>query len=130
MKRGRGSKNRGFRQNRFVSENELCICPQCGHTSPHVRGTPCRNFLCPVCHISLIRYEKDLITEKPAKNNLKAKKMDYPKVNPELCTGCGNCMEVCPTQAISFVDGKAFINEDECARCRACENECPVGAIS
>lgn len=129
MKRGRGIWNQGFRKSRFLSESELCICPQCGHTSPHVRGRPCRNFLCPVCHISLIRYEGNLNLEKSDTNNLKTKKMDYPKVNPELCTGCGNCVDVCPTQAISFVDGKAFINEDECANCRVCENECPVEAI-
>jgi len=24
--------------------------------------------------------------------------MDYPKVNPEICTGCGNCVESCPDE--------------------------------
>ncbi|MGD9978919.1 MAG: DUF362 domain-containing protein [Bacteroidales bacterium] len=56
--------------------------------------------------------------------------MDYPKVNSALCTGCGSCVDVCPVEAISLVDGKAVIDSRICANCRVCENECPVGAIS
>ncbi|MFW5690576.1 MAG: 4Fe-4S binding protein [Planctomycetota bacterium] len=32
------------------------------------------------------------------------------KVNEELCTGCGACVEVCPVEAISLGDGKAPVS--------------------
>jgi NAD-dependent dihydropyrimidine dehydrogenase PreA subunit len=60
---------------------------------------------------------------------LTSKKMNIPKVNPEMCTGCVICIENCPMQAIALINGKAFINEAECTNCRLCESVCPVEAI-
>jgi len=51
-------------------------------------------------------------------------------VDTELCGGCGNCVEVCPNEAIEIVDDKAVVNEEECLDCAACEGECPHGAIT
>ena len=45
------------------------------------------------------------------------------------CTGCGSCVEVCPVEAITLVDGIATVNEDDCSECGACEAECPNDAI-
>ncbi len=56
--------------------------------------------------------------------------MEYPKVNPELCTNCGACMEICPANAIVIENNKAKIIEDKCRGCYACQNVCPTGAIS
>lgn len=50
------------------------------------------------------------------------------KVNKDLCTGCGNCTEVCPNNAIE-VKEVAEVNEDECTDCGACVDECPSEAI-
>ena len=49
----------------------------------------------------------------------------------KLCTGCKLCGDVCPTNAISFVedvDGFVIphVNIDYCIKCRKCENKCPV----
>lgn len=52
------------------------------------------------------------------------------QVDIEKCDGCKSCMEVCPSEAISLVDAKAVISEDDCADCGACESECPNSAIS
>ncbi len=49
-------------------------------------------------------------------------------VNREKCTGCGNCTEVCPTEAIRIEDGKAVITL-ECIDCGACPRVCPEGTI-
>ncbi len=51
-------------------------------------------------------------------------------VDTELCTGCGACMEVCPAEAITMLDGKAQVDGEKCLDCGVCEGECPVSAIS
>lgn len=52
------------------------------------------------------------------------------KIDIEKCTGCGDCVEVCPLEAISLNDGKAVIDEDTCTECGLCVDECPNDAIS
>ena len=51
------------------------------------------------------------------------------KVDVEKCDGCKSCMDACPSEAISMVDGHAFISIDDCAECGACAAECPNEAI-
>ena len=52
------------------------------------------------------------------------------EVNKEECTGCGTCVDACPVEAISLVDGIAHIDHGECTESITCEDECPVEAIS
>ncbi|RLG70987.1 MAG: 4Fe-4S ferredoxin [Methanobacteriota archaeon] len=51
------------------------------------------------------------------------------RVDPERCTGCGTCVEVCPYQIPKIVDGKAVIDSPRCMRCPICSSNCPSGAI-
>lgn len=51
-------------------------------------------------------------------------------VDVEKCTGCGDCVESCPTEAITLKNEKAVVNEDECSECAACVDVCPVEAIT
>ena len=39
------------------------------------------------------------------------------------------CMEVCPKDAISFVDGYSYIDQDKCIKCGQCSKVCPYSAI-
>lgn len=32
-----------------------CVCPNCGYTTPHVRGSPCMFKKCPKCGTLLVR---------------------------------------------------------------------------
>ncbi len=47
------------------------------------------------------------------------------------CEGClaHPCMNVCPKNAITTVQGKSVINQDECIKCGRCLNVCPYHAI-
>ena len=48
-----------------------------------------------------------------------------------LCRGClaHSCMEVCPRDAITHVDGQAHIDESKCIKCGKCVEACPYNAI-
>ena len=55
------------------------------------------------------------------------------KIDYSLCTGCGTCYEVCPTDIFSFDDEAKLVTveyPEECWYCGACIYDCPVkGAI-
>ncbi len=53
-----------------------------------------------------------------------------PEVNSSLCVACSSCVDICPVDAIDFVDNKAKINQDICVECDACIDECPRSAIN
>lgn len=44
------------------------------------------------------------------------------------CTRCGACIEVCPNQAISFIDNLPLIDTSKCQLCGKCVDICIVGA--
>jgi Fe-S-cluster-containing hydrogenase component 2 len=52
------------------------------------------------------------------------------EVDKEKCTGCESCVDECPSDAISMVDGKAEVNADSCVDCGVCIDACPVEAIT
>jgi NAD-dependent dihydropyrimidine dehydrogenase PreA subunit len=52
------------------------------------------------------------------------------QVDLEKCTGCGECLESCPVEAISMIAGRAAIDADTCLGCGACVQACKRGAIS
>ena len=49
----------------------------------------------------------------------------------ESCQNClaASCQKVCPVGAISFVNGKSFIDRDKCIKCGKCQKACPYHAI-
>ncbi len=49
----------------------------------------------------------------------------------ESCQNClaASCQKVCPKDAISFVNGKSYIDRDKCIKCGKCEKACPYHAI-
>lgn len=62
-------------------------------------------------------------------------KMPVAEVAAELCTGCANCVHVCPTHAITLqprpgVLSLAVVDPLRCIGCGNCVVACPVKAIS
>lgn len=74
------------------------------------------NFLCPVGALDAIA------------SRLGAKFGKRVNVVEHRCNGCGKCLGVCPTWAISM-DSTAKIDQLSCMPCRQCEKICPEGAI-
>ncbi len=63
------------------------------------------------------------------------------KVNPELCSGCGVCVDSCPFNVIEIIDRqeankkhskyeRIAVIKDGCNLCGACEDICPLDAIT
>ncbi len=54
-----------------------------------------------------------------------------PKIDPALCTGCGDCVDACHVTALAIRDEKACIaRAADCDYCTDCEAVCPSGAIA
>jgi NAD-dependent dihydropyrimidine dehydrogenase PreA subunit len=54
------------------------------------------------------------------------------KIDETKCTGCGICVDVCPTDMLRMdeKEEKAIIKyPEDCMTCYTCELKCPVGAI-
>ncbi|MDH3359907.1 MAG: nitroreductase family protein [Desulfobulbaceae bacterium] len=50
-------------------------------------------------------------------------------IDPELCTGCGLCVSVCPADTIEMIDGKAKVTGKRSIACGHCAAICPTKAI-
>lgn len=42
---------------------------------------------------------------------------------------CTACIETCPTDALSFIDGKVKLNQEKCNDCKLCIQPCPTDAL-
>jgi heterodisulfide reductase subunit A len=51
------------------------------------------------------------------------------KVRESHCTGCEMCVDACPFEAITLVNGKAYVNEVLCEGCGTCSGTCVRAAI-
>ncbi len=51
-------------------------------------------------------------------------------IDLEKCTGCGDCVESCPLEAIEIKDEKAVVDDEVCGDCGTCVDVCPSEAIT
>jgi uncharacterized protein (DUF362 family)/NAD-dependent dihydropyrimidine dehydrogenase PreA subunit len=52
-----------------------------------------------------------------------------PKVIPEKCTGCQDCLAACPAQTIRMTGDRAWVEEAGCIHCLCCHEVCLHRAI-
>ena len=57
---------------------------------------------------------------------------DKKVVVTDTCQGClaHPCVEVCPKDCVSIVNGKSFIDQEKCIKCGRCADVCPYNAIN
>jgi ferredoxin len=46
-----------------------------------------------------------------------------------LCTGCGECVDICPVQAVKLDGGLPVVDEAWCIGCGVCATVCATGAV-
>ena len=52
-------------------------------------------------------------------------------VDADKCTGCNECVDVCPVEVFEMQDGKSVpVNAEECLGCESCVEVCEAGAIT
>lgn len=52
------------------------------------------------------------------------------EIDTDICSGCGLCVDVCPSMTLSMVDGVAKVTGKESIHCGHCAAICPEGAIT
>jgi Fe-S-cluster-containing hydrogenase component 2 len=91
------------------------------------------NALCSGCHACLVACSLNLFRETNAKMAALRVIPHFPTPgNYELkvCTQCGDCAAVCPTEAIKQNNkGAYYVDYAECNLCEACVPECPEGVM-
>ena len=50
-------------------------------------------------------------------------------IDVDKCTGCGECLPVCPQNCMAMAANKAEINQTNCLHCGNCMEVCPARAV-
>jgi len=51
-------------------------------------------------------------------------------VDKDVCTGCGECVDICPVDVLELQDEKSVpVNSEECVGCESCIEVCEQEAI-
>ena len=81
-----------------------------------------------ICHYEAYMKKKSL----QIPNQLYLKERNRVSINSDCCTGCGTCVQTCPTGVFRLnSSGRAEIRyPDYCLSCLMCVIDCPADAIT
>jgi Na+-translocating ferredoxin:NAD+ oxidoreductase subunit B len=86
------------------------------------------SFVCNCCKCHCMGIEMALRNKKPSKHFTSGYK---PVPDSDLCVNCGTCVDICPSEAISFGNEDLLeIKLDRCFGCGLCVGNCEEKAIS
>ncbi len=71
-----------------------------------------------------------LFNNENIQNIMRSRTMLRPQADPDLCTGCGTCVEQCPVSALSMGDQVPEVDQEKCITCFCCQEICPEQAMS
>ncbi len=52
-----------------------------------------------------------------------------PQIRRSSCTGCGDCQQACPADAVKMVEDRAWIDERRCIHCLCCHEICAYHSV-
>lgn len=67
---------------------------------------------------------------KPVINRNEQAVIPVPEIDPEVCTLCGRCVEVCTFHALAKLGTKILVFPQLCHGCGSCSLQCPVDAMT
>lgn len=67
---------------------------------------------------------------KAIQDMMRSRTLLRPQADPDLCTGCGTCVDHCTVSALSMRDGLPQVDADTCITCFCCQEMCPEKAIT
>jgi uncharacterized Fe-S center protein len=70
------------------------------------------------------------MSNKPLQDQLQRLTLLLPQADPELCTGCGTCVDQCAAMALSMNDNLPQVDADNCITCFCCQEMCPEKAMT
>jgi len=91
------------------------------------------NAKCSGCRACLVACSLNLFRESNPKKAALTLLPHFPApgvYEMKVCTQCGDCARVCPTEAIKLNErGAYYVDYDECNLCEACVPECPESVM-
>ena len=79
---------------------------------------------CCTCHCGIIQGLRD--ANRPGSAAVSS---FIASLDEEVCSGCGDCVERCPMDALTMGDDVAALDSDRCIGCGLCVSTCPTGAL-
>jgi ferredoxin len=67
------------------------------------------------------------LQNKAMREFMHARTLLKPQADPELCTGCGTCVDQCPVSALSMGEHVPEVDCAICISCFCCQEICPEG---
>jgi uncharacterized protein (DUF362 family)/NAD-dependent dihydropyrimidine dehydrogenase PreA subunit len=106
-----------------------------GTTNVEILGDPIEAFISPDFKVNRERAESTTGRNSFFTTVMRRFVSQRPVIDPEKCTRCGKCEEICPAQpkALTWEDGRKqppVYDYSLCIRCFCCQETCPHEAIS